>query len=272
MAAANTLKQQIVTRANSFCQADGSNLAGSCTPGLSWIRGTGVTPRFLTGSCVATNPACFLNLDLSAAALRATGFPVSVHLPIMPEDRGPFAPIPGATSLVLLLNATERGRLQTAIDDILQQTAELPENKVLHISHSLSGGSFTYGTWNEPKVTQVEDGADALDVSDGAKVNGAGVLIIPRVVRLKNVTFNWQGIVLVAGDGDLQIEEANVCGHVLGAVVVRDDATPDRKLDLDLVRRGNGCPPFAVNYSCEAVSRALTLFMRTVSWTEKFGG
>jgi hypothetical protein len=26
-----------------------------------------------------------------------------------------------------------------------------------------------------------------------------------------------------------------------------------------------------VNYSCETVSRAVTLFMRTVSWTEKFG-
>ena len=271
IAAANTLKQEIVTRANSFCQADGSTLAGFCTPGLSWVRGTGMAPRFLTGSCVTTNPSCFLNLDLSAVALRATGFPVSVHLPTVPEDRGPFAPISGAASLVLLLSATERVRLQTAIDDMLQQTAELPENKVLHISHSLGGGSYTYGTWHEPKVTQVEDGADALDMSGGGEINGAGVLIIPRVVRLRNVTFNWQGIVLVVGDGDLRVEEASACGHILGAVVVHDDSAPDRKLDLDLVRQSNGCAPLAVNYSCETVSRALTLFMRTVSWTEKFG-
>ncbi|HEV8711267.1 MAG TPA: hypothetical protein VGX03_00360 [Candidatus Binatia bacterium] len=270
IAAANTLKREVVTRANSFCQADGSSLAGPCTPGLSWVRGTGLTPRFLTGTCLATTPSCFLNLDLSAVALRAGGFPVSVHLPTAPEDRGPFAPIPGA-SLVLLLSAAERVRLQTAIDDILQRTAELPEPKVLHISRSLGGGSYTYGTWNEPKVTQVEDGADALDMGGGAEVNGAGVLIIPRVVRLRNVRFNWQGVVLVVGDGDLRVEEANTCGHILGAVVVRDDAAPDRKLDLDLVRQSGGCPPLAVNYSCETVSRALTLFMRTVSWTEKFG-
>jgi hypothetical protein len=269
--AANTLKQEIVTRADSFCQADGSSLAGPCTPGLSWVRGSGAAPRFLAGSCAQTNPTCFLNLDLAAAALHANGFPVSVHLPTAPEDRGPFAPIPGSTSLALLLNATERGRLQTAVDDILQYTAELPENKVLHIARSLGGGTYTYGTWNEPKVTQVEDGADALDVSGGAEVNGAGVLIIPRVVRLRNVTFNWQGIVLVVGDGDLRVEEAGTCGHILGAVVVRDDAPPDRKFDLDLVRQGSNCPPLAVNYSCETVSRALTLFMRTVSWTEKFG-
>jgi len=162
-------------------------------------------------------------------------------------------------------------RLHTAVDDILQRTAELPENKVLHLSHSLGGGSYTYGTWDEPKVTQVEDGADALDMSDGAEVNGAGVLIIPRVVRLRNVRFNWQGIVLVVGDGDLRVEEAHACGHILGAVVVRDDDAPDRKLDLDLVQQGGGCPPLAVNYSCETVSRALTLLMKTVSWTEKFG-
>jgi len=269
--AADTLKHEVVTRANSFCQADGSSLAGPCTPGLSWVRGTGVAPRFLTGACVVTNPSCFLNLNLSAPALRATGFPVSVHLPTMPEDRGPFAPLPDAMSLALLLNTTERVRLQTAINDILQYTTDLAEEKILHLSHSLGGGSHTYGTWNEPKVTQVEDGADALDVNGGAEVNGVGVLIIPRVVRLSNATLNWQGIVLVVGDGDLQVEDANACGQILGAIVVHDDAASDRKLDLDLVRRGGSCPPFAVNYSCETVSRALTLFMRTVSWTEKFG-
>ncbi len=270
-AAANTLKREVVTRANSFCQADGSSLAGLCTPGLSWIRGSAVAPRFTSGSCVATNPSCFLNLDFSAAALRATGFPVSVHLPTAPEDRGPFTPIPGITPLALLLNATERVRLQTAVDDIVQHVGELPEDKVLHISTSFANGSYTYGTWDEPKVTQVDDGPDELEVNGGAEVNGAGVLIVPRVVRLRNATLNWQGIVLVVGHGDLRVEDANACGHILGAVVVRDDAAPDRKLDLDLVRRSGGCSPFALNYSCETVSRALTLFMRTVSWTEKFG-
>ena len=92
----------------------------------------------------------------------------------------------------------------------------------------------------------------------------------PKPPALPEDTY-WQGVVLVVGHGDLRVEDANACGQVLGAVVVRDDAAPDRKLDLNLVQRGGGCSPLAVNYSCETVSRALTLFMRTVSWTEKFG-
>ena len=73
--AADALKREVVTRANSFCQADGSDVAGTCTPGLFWVRGSGVLPRFLSTPCVATDPTCFLNLDLSAAALRAAAQP-----------------------------------------------------------------------------------------------------------------------------------------------------------------------------------------------------
>jgi hypothetical protein len=269
--ATDTLKREIVTRANSFCQADGTDAAGTCTPGLFWVRGSDVLPRFTSGPCIATNPACFLNLPVSAAALRATEFPPTDHLPEAPEDRGPFTPSAGTPALVYSLSPSERTRLQTALDDMIQRVAELPEEKILRISASLAAGSHTYGTWAEPKVTQVEDGADALDVNDGAVVNGAGVLILPRVMHLRNVTFNWQGIVLVVEDGDLQVIGPAACGQIFGAVVVRDDTTPDRKLDMDLVQRTGGCPPFAMNYSCEAVTRALTLLMRTVSWTERFG-
>jgi hypothetical protein len=102
-------------------------------------------------------------------------------------------------------------------------------------------------------------------------VEGTGILLIPRVVRLGDATLTWKGLMVIVGAGDLRIDAASACGQVLGAVVVRDDAALDRKLDLDLVQRGGGCPPFAVNYSCEAVTRALTLLMRTVSWVEKYG-
>lgn len=56
--AAATLKREVVTRANSFCQADGSStLAGTCTPGLAWVRGAGCAPFAVNYSCEAVTRA-----------------------------------------------------------------------------------------------------------------------------------------------------------------------------------------------------------------------
>ena len=274
IAAANTLKHELVTRANTYCLADGSSTgAGVCTPGLSWIRGVGALPRFTSDPCVATAPTCFLNLDLSAAALRATALPPSSNLPSPPQNRGPFAPaVTVSMPFVRALTAPEQTRLHTALDDIERRLGELPPEKTLRITGSLTSGTHTYGTTALPKVTQIEDGASALEMSGGSTINGVGILLVPRVLQLRNATLNWQGIVMIVGDGDLRVEDPAACGQIVGTVVIRDDPTPDRKFDLDLVERNGSCSPFAVNYSCEAVTRALTLLMQTVSWIEKFDG
>src|SRR5262249_37226470 len=120
--------------------------------------------------------------------------------------------------------------------------------------------------------TLIEDGATAIEISGGATVNGTGILLIPRVVQLKNATLNWRGLIFIVGSGDLRVENAATCGQVTGSVVIRDDTLLDRKFDLDLVEATGSCSPFAVNYSCEATMRALTLLAQTVSWTEKFDG
>lgn len=264
-----TLKREVVARANSFCLADGSSAGGPCTPGLAWVRGSGALPRFTSGPCVASDPACFLNLDLAAPALRALAHPADLHLPRPPNDRGPFAPGAPSQPFVRLLSATEQTRLQTALRDVVTRIDELPADSVRSITTSITAGAHTYGTFTHPRVTLVEDGGGALDVRGGAVVNGAGVLLIPRVLRLMDATLNWVGLVLITDDGDLRVEDPAACGQILGAVIVRDDAALDRKFDLDLVRASESCPPFAVNYSCEAVSRALAMLMRTVSWTEQ---
>ncbi|MCS6925164.1 MAG: hypothetical protein NZ578_04590 [Candidatus Binatia bacterium] len=266
-----TLKREVVARANSFCLADGSSAEGPCTPGLAWVRGAGALPRFTSGPCVASDPACFLNLDLAAPALRAQAHPADLHLPRPPNDRGPFTPGAPIQPFVRLLSATEQTRLQTALRDIVARIDELPADTVLSITASITAGTHTYGTFARPRVTLVEDGGEALDVRGGAVVNGAGVLLVPRVLRLMNATLNWIGLVLITDDGDLRVEDPAACGQILGAVIVRDDAVFDRKFDLDLVQATGSCPPFAVNYSCEAVFRALTMLMRTVSWTEQSG-
>ncbi len=268
---ANILKREIVTRANSFCQSNGGNAAGPCTPGLFWVRGSATASRFQTDACTTSTASCFLNLDLSAASLRATGLPISTHLPTAPDNRGPFVPTTSATPFARLLTTTEQTRLQTALSDLLQRVGEMPDTKLSHISSSLHAGAYTYGSTSEPAVVQVDSEASALDIDSGAVINGIGVLLIPRTVRLGNATLNWKGLVVISGAGDLRVEDEAACGQVLGAVLVHDDVALDRKLDLDKVKKTGFCSPFTINYSCEAVTRALTTLMRTVSWVEKYG-
>ena len=254
-AALSSLKRGIVERANSFCQADGGS---ACTPGLFWVRGTDSLPRFRTDACEAGEPGCFLNLDLSASALRADRLP--------PADRGPFAP--GPAPLVRALSPPQRNHTHKALLDIVGRLPDLPAEKLLFLRSSLLAGTHTYGTPEAPKVTWIEDGGGPLDLDGGAVVRGAGLLLISRVVRLGRASLNWRGLVLIVDNGDLRVTDAGACGHILGAVVIRDNAVPNQKFDLDRVRAGPRCRPFTVSYSCDAVHRALNLFMRTVAFRE----
>ena len=267
LTALNQLKQKIVQRANSFCQASGANAGGTCTPGLFWVRGPDAVPRFTSGACAPTDPSCFVNLDLSAEALRASAKPPGLHLPSAPDNRGPFGP--GTVPFIRPLSSGEQTRLQTAFLDMVQHLDVLPSDKLAAIQSDIRGGSHSFGTFDEPKVTSVEEDGTPLDIDGGAVVSGAGVLIVSRVVRLHDVRLDWQGIVFIVGNGDLQVANADACGQINGAVVIRDNATPNRKFDLDVVSANGGCAPLAVNYSCEAVNRALSLFMRTEALIDK---
>ena len=260
----SSLKRGIVERANSFCQADGGS---ACTPGLFWVRGADSRPRFRTDTCeAAADPSCFLNLKLSAPALRADGLPPGLHTPSPPYDHGPFAP--GPVPLVHPLSPAQRSHARKALLDIVDRLPDLPAEKLLFLRSSLLAGTHTYGTPEAPKVTWIEDGGGPLDLDGGAVVRGAGLLLISRVVQLGRASLNWRGLVLVVDDGDLRVADAGACGHILGAVVIRDNAVPNQKFDLDRVRAGSRCRPFTVSYSCDAVHRALSLFMRTVSFRE----
>ena len=268
LTALNSLKHGIVERANSFCRADGGNAAGRCTPGLFWVRGPDSLPRFHSSVCEAADPSCFLNLDLSASALRASGLPPELHTPLTPYNHGPFAP--GTAPLVHSLSPGQRDRLRTSLLDIVGRLPDLPAQKILFLRSSLGAGTHTYGTPDEPRITWIEDGGGPLDLDGGAVVQGAGLLIISRAVRLGRASFNWRGLVLIVDDGDFRVADAEACGHILGAVVIRDNAIPNQKFDLDRVQANGRCRPFTVSYSCEAVHRALSLFMRTVSFRERF--
>jgi hypothetical protein len=196
-AALATLKREVVARANAYCQAGGGSSGGGvCTPGLSWIRGRAALPRFTSDTCVATDPSCFVNLDLSAAALRATAQPPEEHPLPPPQDRGPFAPAVAPTlPFARLLTASEQSTIHAELDELMQRIGEIPDEKKLTISTNIASGTHTYGTLEKPQLTMVEDGAGALDISGGAVLNGAGILFIPRVLQLREATLNWQGLV-----------------------------------------------------------------------------
>ena len=269
-----TLKREVVVRANAYCQADGGNSGGGvCTPGLSWIRGSTAFPRFTSGACGATAPSCFVNLDLSAAALRATAQPPEEHLPPPLQDRGPFVPsVSALMPFARLLTSSDKATVHAELDELMKRIGEIPGEKKLTISTSISSGIHIYGTPEKPQLTVIEDGTGALDISGGAVLTGAGILLVPRVLQLREATINWHGLVVIVGDGDLRASDPAVCGQIVGAIVVRDDAAGDRKLDLDVIQHSDSCHRFAVNYSCEVVARALALLMRTDSRIEKVDG
>lgn len=270
--AADALKQRLVTRANHFCDAAGrSTGSGSCTPGLSWLRGPAALPRFTAGTCAATDPACFVTLDLSAAVLRAAAQPAELHVALPPDDRGPFHPGTAADAFVGLLDAAQLTQLAAALAEVRTRVAALPDGQVLDVTEDLGSGTHTYGTPTAPRVTRVRGGTGPLRIGNGARLSGAGVLVVSRAVELGQASLDWHGLVLLVDDGALRAAAPEVCGRILGAVVVDASAATGAgsgRFDLNRVARRD-CAPLAVAYSCETVSRALVLLQQTLSWTER---
>ena len=267
--AADALKQRLVTRANHFCDAAGRSTGpGSCTPGLAWLRGSAALPRFTAGTCAANDPACFVNLDLSAAALRATAQPAELHVALPPDDRGPFHPGTATDAFVRLSDVAARTQLTAALAEVRQRV----DDRILAIAENLGSGTHTYGTPAAPRVTRVPGGTGPLRIGNGARLSGAGVLVVSRAVELGQASLDWHGLVLLVDDGALRVTEPEMCGQILGAVVVDAGAAASvpgsGRFDLNQVTRRN-CAPLAVNYSCQTVTRALLLLQRTLSWTER---
>ena len=153
-----------------------------------------------------------------------------------------------------------------------QRIAALSDDRILDIAENLGSGAHTYGTPAAPRVTRVRGGTGPLRIGNGARLSGAGVLVIGRAVELGQAGLDWRGLVLLVDDGALRAAEPEVCGQILGAVVIDAGAATSApgggRFDLNRVTRRN-CAPLAINYSCETVTRALLLLQRTLSWTER---
>ena len=157
-AALSNLKRGIVERANSFCQADGGSAAGSCTPGLFWVRGADSLPRFRNDACEAgLTRAAFSTSTSQPQPCGPTACRPDSTPRCRPYDHGPFAP--GPVSLVRPLSPPQRNRTRKALLDIVDRLPDLPAEKLLFVRSSLLAGTHTYGTPEAPKVTWIEDGA-----------------------------------------------------------------------------------------------------------------
>jgi len=122
-----------------------------------------------------------------------------------------------------------------------------------------SGGTFTYGSATDPKLVTAD--AD-LRIRNGTTFTGFGILVIDKLLDIRDSTFNWTGIVLVQGN-NLRLESRTSTGQLNGALFLDGRAgMPTRDMDknTDNVK---------ITYSCKALKLASNVApMRTLGWIE----
>lgn len=266
--ALDNLRNNIVQRANAFCNADGSNAGGkACTPGLWWVRGTDPTPRFSQGNCAATTPSCYKNLNLSAPELDAISAVFAPHVPIVvlpaPNASAPFIGAPG--NVDPLINQTNQNLLQQQINDINQLvSSSVGQPNFVTIPGSNISSNMTFGSPTDPQIV-VPTGAGGLEVMNGVTVTGYGILVIPNNFRIDAATFHWTGIVLVQPpSGEFRLD-TGATGFINGALLLQASAngtTNVRTSDSD-------SSAFTISYSCDAIDMAFrTAPLKIISYSE----
>ncbi|HKW76910.1 MAG TPA: hypothetical protein VJN64_15370 [Terriglobales bacterium] len=264
--ALNDLRQNIVQRANAFCNPDGSGIGGKiCTKGLWWVRGTDLTPRFdQSNGCSATVASCNKNLDLSAPQLDAIDGSFAPHIPnvVLPTPN-PSAPFIGAAgNQGPALNQIDPSLLQndvTIINQIVSDAAGQPN--YFTVPSNLSG-TQTYGSVTDPAIVVASGG---LEVQNGANITGYGILVVDNNFQIDAATFKWTGVVLVAPpSGEFRLD-SGATGSINGSLLLQADATGTtnaRTSDSD----SNG---FTISYSCDAIDLAFQAApLKIISYSE----
>lgn len=255
--ALDDLRQNIVQRANAFCNADGSNAGGkACTPGLWWVRGTDATPRFTQSNCNATSPNCYKNLNLSAPQLD----------PLVPPSTNQSAPFIGTPGNVdPLISQVQTSTLQDQISTIQQVVNDsVGQPNYLTIPGSTINSNVTYGSVTNPVIVVASD-PGGLEVQNGATVTGYGILVVPNNFQIDAATFQWTGIVLVEPpSGEFRLD-TNSTGFINGALMLQASAngtTNVRTSDSD-------SSTFTISYSCDAIDMAFrSAALKIISYSE----
>ena len=258
----DALRSNIVTRANGECEQNGETKCllpgdtGCCTPGLWWIRGSAVTPRF------DINDDSYKSLDLRAPQLHAidADYAAGTQPPTMILPAQPTAPFDGAAGTVdQLVEQVPPADLQDDLDAIQELIDAYPAAVDIDITtgNFTTGGTFTYGSATDPRLVTAH--AD-VRIRNGTTFTGFGILVIDKLLDIRDSTFNWTGIVLVQGNNP-RLESRTSTGQLKGALFLDAWAgmpTLDMDKNTDYVK---------ITYSCEAINLASNVApMQTLGW------
>lgn len=287
--ALNQLRLSIVNAANSTCNADGSAIGTnmSCSPGLWWVRGTDVEPRFsstgsvstqaqdgqTTGlsasqqggssSCDSSTPNCYLGLDLSAPQLMGIAATYADHIPqvtVLPRSTGPFSGNPGNQSDVALYQPAAQNTLKdemAAVQAMVAASAGQPN----YFAVTSSTIQTSYGSPQNPAIVVMSPSDPGLTLQNNGALTGYGVLIVPNLV-LNNSTLQWTGIVLVTSQGG-QFAISGATGSINGALLLQSGA------GFNVQTGPASSSSFRITYSCDAIDLAFqALPFKVIASTE----
>jgi hypothetical protein len=276
--ALNALRLSIVQAANQSCNPDGSSIGTNfCTPGLWWVRGTDVAPRFdTTGpapaatpapspnaghnwngvngsiaamlSCPSSTPNCYATLNLASPELMAVSASAAPHIPavmLSPNGGAPFIGNPGnQIDPALYQPASQRvlGDEIAALNLLLGATA----NQQNYFAVTSANLQLNYGSMDKPAIVVIGDPSLKLQ---NAALSGYGVLVVPNDLEISNSTLQWTGIVLVKSSGQLLVGSGGG-GFINGALMLQPGSS------LNLQTSGPGANAFRITYSCDAIDLA----------------
>jgi hypothetical protein len=289
--ALDSVRQGIVNTANASCNADGTSKSGNiCTYGLWWVRGTGSTPRFVTGTstsnsgsggsgdnsspggsgshddknqltsttstaCDPSNASCYTNLDLSAPQLLATANPFTSSVS---SAGSPFIGGPGNQSSGSMYQSPLTTTYPNEIS-ALSALVKSSKGQSNYFEVSPAALAPSYGTQGAPAIVNVVN-ASSLTLQGGQTLTGYGLLVVPNDMEINGGTLNWTGIVLVqappGSSGTAQFKVTSGTGFINGALLLQSAGSSTASLISTLPSTSSNPAPFKILYSCQAIDMA----------------
>ena len=251
----DNLRSNIVKRANGECDSGGNG--GLCTPGLWWVRGSDVAPRFDWHV-----PASYNLLDLRSAELHATGadYVTITQPPTMTLPAPVSAPFDGAIGNVVaepFMSQVSPQEMQDLLAAVQTVMAAYPAGDTIVPPGNINNSVNTYGSPTEPKQVVANDN---LRIRNGSTFTGYGIQAVDRLLDIRDSTFTWTGIVYLTGNQP-ELQTRSSTGQFVGAVLF-NATTGMPKLDMD-----KNSDDLAIRYSCAALDLAASAApVQTLSW------
>jgi hypothetical protein len=236
-------------------------------------------------------------MSLSPADLRPTA-PSNNLIP-----RGPLTsdtPERSDEFPVKSMTESEIDALQQLIQTVLDGALDAPVGRKVCITDQfIRGGTYIHGDLTNPKIVIVSapndqnakvralstqppcttgpgDGVNNLVIENGAVFQGAGVLILPRELDIKDATFDWKGLVLIMENGKI-VALKDACGGICGGLLLQtSNDRNNARLDFDKNEARSTCGAangaFSLSRCCDALDITIRILTHTLSWTERFEG